>query len=346
MYASDPTADSNGTSWQSRHALQSASRATAQRLLTPTQIRKVLLYQVKRIRQIPGSADFKRGNSQSVVDRTLVGLGKLERRAAEPFQVRHQLGPETPERRVRERRFARRDDPPGKAALDLDSRALRPRRRLAPDRDGAGRVRARERAREAGEIARPEDRVGRGDEERWLRPGGEPAGDHVGRSVRTRLARIAKLQSETGAVAEQTLDLLREMPRHDGDALAAGAPQLAQQRRDHRVSVDRQGRFRPAFGHRPQPPALAGGHHDRFDHAVRPSERSERAPRARSVRVSAARSSRRRERNSRRAMRAAARERTVGPNRASAAADANADADTPSSASTSCASSPSVALGE
>src|SRR5437763_13819469 len=160
MYASDPTADSNGTSWKSRHALQTASQATAQRLLAPTQIRKVLLYQVKRIRQIPSSPDFKRGNSQPVVDRPLVGLGKLDRRAAEPFQVRHHLRPETPERRVCERRFARRDDPPGKAALDLDSRALRPRRRLAPDRDGAGRVRARERAREAGEIARPEDRVG------------------------------------------------------------------------------------------------------------------------------------------------------------------------------------------
>src|SRR5437763_14530926 len=160
MYASDPTADSNGTSWKSRHALRSASQATAQPLLAPTQIRKVLLYQVKRIRQIPGSPDFKRGNSQTVVDRPLVGLGKLERRAAEPFQVRHQLGPETPERRVRERRFARRDDPPSKAALALDSRALRHRRRLAPDRDRAGGVRPRGRPREPGEVARPEDRVG------------------------------------------------------------------------------------------------------------------------------------------------------------------------------------------
>src|SRR5437867_518575 len=100
MYASDPTVDSNGASRQSRHALQSASQATPQRLLAPTQIRKVLLYQVKRIRQIPGSSDFERRNSQTIVDRPLVGLGKLERRAAEPFQVRHQLRPETPERCV------------------------------------------------------------------------------------------------------------------------------------------------------------------------------------------------------------------------------------------------------
>ena len=78
------------------------------------------------------------------------------------------------------------------------------------------------------------------------------------------MAGVEELQPEGRAVSEQAFHLLGEMPGHDGHAIAAGSAQLAQHGRDDRQSVDRQDRLRPALGHRPEPSALAGGHHDCF----------------------------------------------------------------------------------
>ena len=109
---------------------------------------------------------------------------------------------------------------------------------------------------EAIDVARREDRVRT---EHECRQPVEPSPYGICRPERLRLADEA--HSERLA---ELLDLLREMPGDDRDALDPGGAQLVQQGDHDRPSVDRQHRFRVPLGQRSQPPSLPRCHDDRF----------------------------------------------------------------------------------
>jgi hypothetical protein len=69
--------------------------------------------------------------------------------------------------------------------------------------------------------------VGTGDDRRNARAGRERAADRVGRPVRPRLAHVADADAEGRAVAEQLLDLFREVAGDDGHVLATGGREVA-----------------------------------------------------------------------------------------------------------------------
>ena len=88
----------------------------------------------------------------------------------------------------------------------------------------------------------------------------------------------------------------------------------AEQRRDHRPSVQRQHRLGVALGQRTQAHAFAGRHHDGVVHPDRkPSERRERSPRMRSRVARRRRIRALSRRSSRRALRAARPDWAGGP---------------------------------
>src|SRR5437868_233945 len=313
-------------------------------VVASAQVRKVLLHQVKRVRQITRSPDFERRNLATVVDRPLVCFGEPVRRPAQAFEVREEAFAERPERRMGEGCLAGSDDPPDEPRLDLDARACSAGWRLASHRNGTWARSGRKLAHEGGDVAATEDRVGGRNDERRRRPRGESARDGVCRAVRPRLPREREFGSES-RTGEERLDLLREVPDDDGHGRATSRSQLADDGHDDRPAADRKYGLGPAVRERAQAPALAGRHHDRLHYPVRPSERRETRPSVRSVRESARRSSRRSSRRSARSERRASRVAPGGPYRDAAAARAKPEPGTPSSCSTIAASSWRVALG-
>ena len=121
--------------------------------------------------------------------------------------------------------------------------------------------------------------------------------------------------------------------------------ELAQERRDHGPSVDREHRLGPALGERPHAPALAGRHHDASHYPARPSERSDSEPASALEARQLPPQARRSRRSSRRVAvppRALRRRAEAAPRRR---CRRTRPPSTPSSPSTSAASSCGVALG-
>jgi hypothetical protein len=156
------------------------------------------------MRQIARSRDDHATNIRCARERVC----ELERRPGEIVEERHELGAETPERNTGQAGGI------GEEARDTLVEALIavPRghrtRRRAPLRD------------ERLDRADGEDVVGAGDDGRRSGAAGQRAAHGVGGTVRPGLADVADARAERGAVAEQLLDLLGEVPRDNGYVVA------------------------------------------------------------------------------------------------------------------------------
>src|SRR4051812_7276023 len=177
----------------------------------PLQIGKILLNQVKRIRQIAGLPDLDRDNRMPVVDCRLEGLLELVGRPVEAEPFRH-LRADSPEWRARP--WVRRilvshgQDGPNPTSDRVASRA---RRRVRADGNRAGCLRCGELGGEPGEIPAAEKRVRCGDDERSGCASRQCTLHRVGGTERRRLPNAPHFDTKARPVSRQLFDLLGEV---------------------------------------------------------------------------------------------------------------------------------------
>src|SRR5215211_5546834 len=168
------------------------------------EVRKILPNHVYRMRQVARSRDDHATNIRCARER----ICELELRPGKVFEERHELVAEAPERNTRQ------TDGVGEKACDA---RIEPRLAVPC---GNGTRRLGPLSEERLERAAGEDVVGAGHERRRLRAAGQGAAHGVGGTVRSGWTHVADTRTERGAVAEQPLDLLGEVPRYDGYVVA------------------------------------------------------------------------------------------------------------------------------
>ena len=200
------------------------------------------------MRQVAGSLDDHAAN----IRRTGERVCKLERGPGKIVEERHEVGTEAPEGNT------------GQAVgIGEEACDARVEPRLAATR-GDGSRRPAPLGQERREGGAGEDVVGAGDQRGSPGAAGEGAAHGVGGTVGPRLADVADPDAERRAVAQQLLDLLGEVAGHHRHVVAPCASEIAQQRRDHGTSVDREDRLRPALADRPHAGSGSRGHDDRL----------------------------------------------------------------------------------
>ena len=112
------------------------------------------------------------------------------------------------------------------------------------------------------QLAVPEDRVRRRDDQRRRRTRGKRPLDRIRGAEHVGLIHEPDLQSEGRAAANELFDLLGEMARDQPDATKLRGGEVSQKRGNHRPTVDRQDRLRPQLGQRTKARAFACRHHD------------------------------------------------------------------------------------